>query len=42
VELGLISWIRHKFMDTPLTSALLQVGRGGALVFLVGVLIGSS
>jgi erythrin-vacuolar iron transport family protein len=42
VELGLISWIRHKFMDTPLTSALLQVGLGGALVFLVGVLIGSS
>jgi erythrin-vacuolar iron transport family protein len=42
VELGVISWIRHKFMDTPLTSAVLQVGLGGALVFLVGVLIGSS
>jgi len=42
VELGVISWIRHRFMDTPLTSAVLQVGLGGALVFLVGVLIGSS
>jgi len=42
VELGVISWIRHKFMDTSLTSAVLQVGLGGALVFLVGVLIGSS
>jgi rubrerythrin len=42
VELGVISWIRHRFMDTPLTTAVLQVGLGGALVFLVGVLIGSS
>jgi hypothetical protein len=42
VELGVISWIRHKFMDTSLTSAVLQVGLGGALVFLVGYLIGSS
>ena len=42
VELGVISWVRHRFMDTPLTSALLQVGLGGALVFLVGMLIGKS
>jgi erythrin-vacuolar iron transport family protein len=42
VELGLISWIRHKFMDTSLTSAILQVGLGGALVFLVGYFIGNS
>jgi erythrin-vacuolar iron transport family protein len=42
VELGVISWIRHKYMDSSLTSALLQVGLGGALVFLVGFLIGSS
>lgn len=42
VELGVISWIRHRYMDTPLTSAVLQVGLGGALVFLVGFLIGSS
>jgi rubrerythrin len=25
VELGIISWIRHRFMDTPLVSAILQV-----------------
>ncbi|TAK92905.1 MAG: rubrerythrin [Verrucomicrobia bacterium] len=42
VELGLISWVRHRFMDTPLGSAVLQVALGGALVFLAGVLIGTS
>jgi rubrerythrin len=42
VELGVISWVRHRFMDTPLSSALLQVGLGGFLVFLVGVIIGQS
>jgi erythrin-vacuolar iron transport family protein len=42
VELCVISWIRHKFMDTPLISALLQILLGGALVFLVGILIGNS
>src|SRR5947207_3870260 len=42
VELGVISWVRHKYMDTPLVSAVLQVVLGGALVFLAGVLIGNS
>jgi rubrerythrin len=42
VELGVISWVRHRFMDTPWASAILQVGLGGLLVFLVGVLIGQS
>lgn len=42
VELGVISWIRHRFMDTPLVSAILQVALGGALVFLAGILIGIS
>jgi len=42
VELGVISWVRHRFMDTPWTSAVLQVALGGVLVFLAGVLIGSS
>jgi hypothetical protein len=41
VELAVISWIRHRFMDTPLTSAAFQVVVGGVLVFLAGVLIGS-
>lgn len=42
VELSVISWVRHKFMDTPPISAFLQVMLGGALVFLAGVLIGRS
>ncbi|HKM89398.1 MAG TPA: ferritin family protein [Candidatus Acidoferrales bacterium] len=42
VELGVISWVRHKYMDTPPLSAALQVGVGGALVFLTGILIGNS
>jgi erythrin-vacuolar iron transport family protein len=42
VELGVISWVRHRFMDTPWSSAAIQVVLGGLLVFLVGILIGSS
>jgi rubrerythrin len=42
VELGVIAWVRHRFMDTSLASAVFQVVLGGALVFLAGVLIGSS
>jgi erythrin-vacuolar iron transport family protein len=41
-ELGVITWVRKKFMETSAVSAALQVGLGGALVFLTGVLIGSS
>jgi len=40
--MGVIAWIRRRFMDTSLTSAVLQVVLGGLLVFLVGILIGSS
>lgn len=42
VELAVISWIRHRYMETPAWSAALQVGFGGALVSATGVLIGSS
>jgi rubrerythrin len=42
IELAIISWIRHKYMETPLVSAAVQVGLGGLLVFGAGVLIGSS
>ena len=42
VELVLIAWVRHRFMDTPWTSALFQVVLGGLLVFATGILIGSS
>jgi len=37
-----ITWIRWRYMDTPPLSAAMQVGFGGALVFLTGILIGSS
>jgi rubrerythrin len=42
VELAAISWIRHRYMDTPFLSAAFQVMVGGALVFLAGIAIGSS
>jgi rubrerythrin len=41
-ELAVISWIRHKYMETSVLAAALQVGLGGVLVFATGVLIGSS
>src|SRR5438552_9162003 len=37
-----VAWIRWRFMETPPLSAAMQVGLGGILVFLTGVLIGSS
>lgn len=42
VELGVISYIRHRYMDTPFLHAAFQVIVGGVLVFLTGWLIGSS
>jgi erythrin-vacuolar iron transport family protein len=42
VELGVITWVRHRYMDSPWVSAALQVGLGGVLVFITGVLIGKS
>jgi rubrerythrin len=42
VELGVISWVRWKYMDTPPLYATMQVAFGGALVFACGILIGSS
>jgi erythrin-vacuolar iron transport family protein len=42
VELSTISWVRHRYMDTPALSAAVQVLLGGALVFAAGVLIGKS
>jgi rubrerythrin len=42
IELGAIAWIRNRYMDTPLTSAVFQVVVGGLLVFLAGILIGNS
>ncbi|HEX4003433.1 MAG TPA: hypothetical protein VHX36_12355 [Candidatus Acidoferrales bacterium] len=41
-ELAIISYVRHRYMDTPLLSSAFQVVVGGASVFAVGILIGSS
>ena len=42
VELMVISWIRYRYMDTPFLQAAFQVVVGGVLVFIAGILIGSS
>lgn len=42
LELFAIAWIRNRYMDTPFLAAAFQVVVGGALVFLAGILIGSS
>ncbi len=42
LELSTISWVRHRYMDTPALSAAVQVLLGGVLVFLAGILIGKS
>lgn len=41
IELGVIAWIRKRFMDTPLLAAIFQVVVGGVLVFLAGWWIGA-
>jgi len=41
-ELAAISWIRMRYMDTPFLAATFQVVVGGVLVFIAGILIGSS
>jgi erythrin-vacuolar iron transport family protein len=42
VELGIIAFVRNRYMDTPLLSAAFQVVVGGLLVFATGILIGMS
>jgi len=42
VELGAIAWVRHRYMDTPPLVAGVQVFVGGMLVFVTGLVIGSS
>jgi erythrin-vacuolar iron transport family protein len=42
IELGVISYVRHRYMDTPFLQAAFQVIVGGVLVFLTGWLIGSA
>uniref|UniRef100_UPI0035B2750B iron exporter MbfA n=1 Tax=Paenirhodobacter enshiensis TaxID=1105367 RepID=UPI0035B2750B len=40
-ELWAITWIQHRFMETPVLRAIVQVVIGGALVFLAGMMIGA-
>jgi erythrin-vacuolar iron transport family protein len=42
IELAIISYVRHRYMDTSIVASTTQVVLGGALVFAVGILIGSS
>ena len=42
IELAVITWVRHRYMDTPIVSAATQVALGGAFIFGAGVLIGNS
>ncbi len=42
LELAAISYVRWKYMDTPIVSAMVQVILGGALVLFAGILIGSA
>ena len=41
IELLVIAWTRWKYMQTPFTSATIQVILGGLLVLATGILIGS-
>ena len=41
VELAIISWIRHRYMESPWVAAAIQVVIGGIIVLLAGILIGS-
>ncbi|MFT7209767.1 MAG: hypothetical protein ACI9XK_000001, partial [Granulosicoccus sp.] len=40
VELWAITWIQHKYMETPWGRAMFQVLLGGSLVLAAGILIG--
>ncbi|SDY96841.1 Rubrerythrin [Jannaschia faecimaris] len=42
VELLAITWIQHRYMETPWPRAMFQVTLGGALVFAIGMFIGAA
>jgi rubrerythrin len=42
IELAAISYVRYRYMDTPLLQAAFQVVVGGVLVFAAGIFIGSA
>ena len=41
-ELWAIAWIRHRFMDTPMVRAVVQIVLGGAIVLGVGMGLGAA
>src|SRR5439155_6946162 len=40
IELAAISYIRNRYMDTPLLAAAFQVIVGGVLVLIAGIVLG--
>jgi VIT1/CCC1 family predicted Fe2+/Mn2+ transporter len=42
IELLVIAWVRHRFLQVSLRSSLIVVTLGGAIVLGIGVVIGSS
>jgi len=42
VELWAITWIQHRYMETPWMRAMFQVLLGGSLVLAAGILIGNA
>ncbi len=42
IELVVIAWVRYRYMETPFTSAIVQIVLGGLAVLATGILIGSS
>ena len=42
VELFLISWVRYRFLHVPLRNSMVAVTGAGAIVVVIGVLIGAS
>ncbi|HUB59660.1 MAG TPA: VIT1/CCC1 transporter family protein [Puia sp.] len=42
IELFVIAWVRHQYMETPIWKAVSQIVIGGIVVFIAGMLIGQS
>jgi VIT1/CCC1 family predicted Fe2+/Mn2+ transporter len=42
VELFVISWVRYRFLHVPLRNSMMAVTGAGAIVVVIGVLIGAS
>lgn len=42
IELFVISWVRYRFLQVPLRNSMVMVTGAGAIVVVIGVLIGGS